>query len=380
MESFMNFIPTKFFFGVGELDKLGEVALPGKKALVVISSGKSVRKTGTLDRVLRLLKQNGVSFVIFDKIQPNPILAQVTEGAQVSKTEKCDFVLGLGGGSSIDSAKAIAVMATNPGNYWDYIGSGSGKAQPLQKTPLPIVAITTTAGTGTEVDPWCVITNGNEKIGFGCEGTFPTLAIIDPELMKTVPPKLTAYQGFDALFHASEGFLSKMATPISEAYSLKSIELIFKSLPAAIADGNNMEARTGMAMANTISGMVESTSTCGSEHSLAHAISGLFPNVPHGAALIMVSLAWFKFFSSRLPDRFVAMGKAAGHRDFMSALKSLQLECDVIGLQMSDFGIGSEDLKKINDNAWETMGKLFDVDRVKMTRADSLDIYMESYR
>lgn len=380
MKPFVNFIPTKLYFGAGQLGMLGTIPLPGKKALIVITSGKSMRSSGTLDRVEKLLAHNNVGCAVYDKVQANPTREQVMEGAAFARREECDFVLGLGGGSPIDASKAIAVMAANPGDYWDYVSGGTGRAQPIPNPPLPIVAVTTTAGTGTEADPWTVVTNGNEKIGFGCEATFPKIAIVDPELMLTVPPQLTAFQGFDAFFHAAECYLANCATPVSELYSLKSIELICKSLPTAVRDGENLAARTDVALANTLSGMAESTSCCTSEHSLAHAIGGFHPNVPHGAALIMISKAWFKFYALRAPKQFAALAKAAGQSDFLGALDKLQRDCGVDRLKMSDYSIGREELPAINENAWETMGGLFDLDRIKMNKAESLAILEESYR
>jgi alcohol dehydrogenase len=176
MKQYFNYyMPTKIIFGPGRLKELAELELPGKKALIVIGSGNSMRRLGYLDRVIGYLKDNNVEAVVFDKILPNPISEHVMEGAKVAKENNCDFVVGLGGGSSIDSAKSIAIMAKNPGDYWDYVIGGSGKGRPLQNGALPIVAITTTAGTGTEADPWTVITKSdtNEKIGFGCDDTFP---------------------------------------------------------------------------------------------------------------------------------------------------------------------------------------------------------------
>ena len=188
-------MPSQIFFGAGSLDNLGSAPLPGAKALIVIG-GTSVRRLGYLDRVQALLKNQGVESVVFDKVQPNPVVEHVMEAAALARETGCDFVVGLGGGSSMDSAKSIAVMAANPGTYWDYIQGGSGKGLPIPNKPLPIVCITTTAGTGTEADPWTVITKEDtqEKIGFGFKGTFPTMSIVDPELMLSVPPKLTAYR------------------------------------------------------------------------------------------------------------------------------------------------------------------------------------------
>ena len=380
MKPFVNHIPTRLYFGAGQLGMLGTLPMPGKRALVVITSGKSMRSTGTLDRVIKLLAHNHVSAAVYDKVQPNPTREQVMAGAEFAKREQCDFVIGLGGGSPIDAAKAIAIMAANPGDYWDYVSGGTGRAQPIPNPALPIIAITTTAGTGTEIDPWSVITNGNEKIGFGCDMTFPKISIVDPELMLTLPPQLTAFQGFDAFFHAAECFLANCATPISNLYCLKSVELLCKSLPRAVRDGEDLAARTDVALANTLSGMAESTSSCTSEHSLAHAIGGFHPNIPHGAALIMISKAWFKFYALRAPKQFAALAKAAGQSDFLGALDKLQRDCGVDELKMSDYGMTRDELPAINDNAWETMGGLFEFDRVKMDREESLSILEDSFR
>lgn len=380
MKPFVNFIPTRLYFGAGELNRLGSIPLPGRKALIVITSGKSMRSSGTLARVEELLAGNHTACAVYDRVQANPTREQVMEGAAFARREACDFVIGLGGGSPIDAAKAIAVMTANPGDYWDYISGGSGKAQPVPNPPLPIIAVTTTAGTGTEADPWAVVTNGEEKIGFGSEATFPKIAIVDPQLMLTIPPQLTAFQGFDAFFHAAECYLANCSTPVSELYCLKSIELLCRSLPAAVRDGGNLEARSDVALANTLSGMAEATSCCTSEHSLAHAIGGVHPNVPHGAALIMISMAWFRFFAPRLPQAFAALAQATGQSDFLAALDNLQRDCGVNNLKMSDYGIRREELAAINENAWETMGGLFDLDRIRMSRAESLVILEESYR
>lgn len=388
--NFNYFIPTRILFGRGQLNHLGDQTLPGKKALVVISSGKSIRANGYLDRTLEQLHRAGVETVVFDKILPNPVLRHVMEGAQVARDNHCDFVVGLGGGSSIDAAKAIAVMATNDGDYWDYIFGGSGKGQPVKHDPLPIVAITTTAGTGTEADPWTVTTKEetNEKIGFGYDKTFPVLSIVDPELMTTVPPHLTAYQGFDALFHSTEGYINTTHYVMSDLYSLEAIRLIGKSLDKAVANGNDMDAREDVALANTLAGMVESTSGCTSEHSMEHAMSAFHPNLPHGAGLIMLSRAYYTHLAQThaCDDRMVAMAKALGKTDattamdFVDALVALQKACGVDQLKMSDYGITEEELERIATNARETMGGLFSVDPIEINHDDTLKILKASFR
>jgi len=393
MINFDFFMPIRILFGPGKLDRLATETLPGKKALVVVSAGQSMKKYGYLDRVVSLLKQNNVQSVVFDKILPNPVLSHVTEGAALAKKEGCDFIIGLGGGSSIDSAKSIAVMAANPGNYWDYIGGGSGGGKPVKNKPLPVIAITTTAGTGTEADPWTVISKdgANEKIGFGLiPETMPVFSIVDPELMVSVPPKLTAYQGFDALFHSTEGYFSKGANTMSDIFALKSISLIFKSLAKAVHNGNDLEARADVALANTLSGIVESTSGFTSEHSMEHALSAFHPDLPHGAGLIMICEAYHSYFASKVPERFTDMARAAGvdvdalppeerPLAFVDALVALQKDCGVYGLCMSEYGIQKTDLPHLAKNARETMGGLYEGDPCALSDEDVQAIYERSY-
>ncbi len=386
MKSFNQFIPTRLYFGCGEIKQLGKIELPGQKALIVISAGTSMRRFGYLEKVTDLLDLQGVGYAIFDKILPNPIKEHVMEAAEMARTEGCDFVIGLGGGSSIDSAKSIALMACNTGDYWDYIGSGSGLGKDPVGGVLPIVAITTTAGTGTEIDPWTVITHNKEKIGYGINETFPVISIVDPELMLSVPAKLTAYQGFDAFFHSAEGYIASCATPISEIYSLKSIELLYKSLPAAVADGSNKEARTDVALANTLAGMVESTSSCTSEHSLEHAMSAFHPELPHGAGLIAISIAYFSRFVDTCPERLCAMAtamtgeKSSDPADFIKALTAMQVACGVDNIALSQWGVNPDEFVALARNARDTMGGLFCVDRRTLTEADVVAIYADSFR
>lgn len=387
---FSYYMPARILFGVGQLNHLHEQKLPGRKALIVISAGKSTVANGYLARLEKELDLAGVAHAVYDQIVPNPIKKHVMEGAERARTLDCDFVVGLGGGSSIDAAKAIAVMARNEGDYWDYIHGGTGKGRPVASAPLPVVAITTTAGTGTEADPWTVTTNEEtrEKIGFGFDGTFPVLSIVDPELMLTVPPRLTAYQGFDALFHSTEGFIHKGANTMSDINALKAIELLGVFLPKAVRDGNDLMAREQVAMANTLAGFVESTSGCTSEHSIEHAMSAHHPELPHGAGLIMISQAYYSHFASigACDQRLVTMARALGVVDasrpshFVDALMALQRACGVAELRMSEYGITRDDLPTITKNARETMGGLFSVDPAPLSDADVLKILQASYR
>lgn len=389
--SFNMYVPTRFVFGNGRLGELHQQKLPGKKAMIVISNGKSTRANGSLDRTKEQLRLAGAETAVFDKIGANPTKAAVMEGASFARENGCDFIVALGGGSVMDASKAIAMMATNEGDLWDYVSGRTGKNQPLVYEPLPLVCITTTAGTGSEADQWGVVTNEetNEKIGVGgYDSTFPVLSIIDPELMVSVPPKFTAYQGFDALFHATESYISTFASAMSDMYALTSIENVGKYLARAVKDGNDMEAREGMAFANTLSGVVMTVSVTTAEHSLEHAMSAYHPELPHGAGLIMISKAFHGFFIEKhaCDDRFIRMAQVLGMKnatkpeDFLTALSKLQEKCGVAELKMSDYGITPDEFDKMATNARETMGGLFAANPCEMTHEDCVEVFRRSYR
>jgi alcohol dehydrogenase len=389
--SFNMYVPTRFIFGSGRLNELHEQEMPGKRAMVVISNGKSTKESGSLNRTVEELSKAGVECVIFDQVQANPLKSTVMAGSKTARDNGCDFIIALGGGSVMDASKAMAAMATNDGDVWDYIFGGTGKGKAIVNAPLPVVCITTTAGTGSEADQWGVITNDetNEKIGFGGDDRlFPVISIIDPELMKTVPPKFTAYQGFDALFHSTESYISKFASLMSDMYALTAIENTAKYLTRAVKDGSDMEAREHMAFANTLSGVVMTVSVTTAEHSIEHAMSAYHQELPHGAGLIMISKAFYEFFIEKhaCDERFIAMAKAMGIKeankpeDFITALAELQKSCGVTELKMSDYGITPDEFVKIATNARETMGGLFAANPCEMTHEDVVDVLKKSYR
>jgi alcohol dehydrogenase len=386
---FNYFIPTRIIFGAGKLKALAKTPfLPGKKALIVISSGASMKRQGYLDRVIGYLGERGVQSVVFDKILPNPVAEHVAEGAALAKQEGCDFVIGLGGGSSIDSAKSIAVMAKNQGEYWDYLGTGTGKKMRPSGEALPIVAIPTTAGTGTEANPWTVITKTetNEKIGWGTDYTFPALSIVDPELMTSVPPLLTAYQGMDAFFHSVEGYISTRNNPASDMYALDAIGLITEYLPLAVKDGSNMEARSALAWASTQAGFVESLSTLISHHALEHSISGHHPDVPHGAGLTATSVAYFTCLAehnvSRLSDIARKMGQNIDSLSedkkplaFVTALKKLIKKIGLEKTDLASFGVKKEEAAVIAQNSMDTGGFLYACTPAQLGKDDIIKIF-----
>ena len=384
------YIPTRVMFGAGMLNRLNEQPMPGRKALIVISNGKSTRANGYLARTEEQLHKAGVATCVFDGVSPNPTVGNVEAGAKAAREGGCDFLVALGGGSVMDCAKAIAVMATNSGGLWDYVTVGSGKGQPIAVKPLPIVAITTTAGTGSETDSSGVITKEDtfEKAFVGDASLFPVLSIVDAELMKSVPAAFTAYQGFDALFHSTEGYIARGANLMSDMYALEAIRNIAEYLPRAVRDGSDIEARTRVAFGNTLSGGVMCLTLITSEHALEHALSAYHPALPHGAGLIMVSRAYYRYFIGRraCDDRFIRMAQAMGMpeaskpEDFLTALTRLQEACGVAGLKMSDFGITPDEFTTLMRNTREVMGVMFTSDRVQMSDEDIVRIYEESYR
>lgn len=384
------YVPTRVMFGVGMLNRLSEQPLPGKRALIVISNGKSTRANGYLARTEEQLHKAGVKTVVFAGATPNPTVSDVNAGAKAARENGCDFLVALGGGSVMDCSKGIAVMATNEGELWDYVTIGSGKGHPIAVRPLPIVAVTTTAGTGSETDNSGVITKEDtfEKAFIGDASLFPVLAIVDPELMATVPPAFTAYQGFDALFHSTEGYIAGGANLMSDMYALTAIEHLAKYLPRAVKDGKDMEARTHVAWGNTLSGAVMCLTLITSEHAMEHALSAYHPALPHGAGLIMISKAYYKYFIEHhaCDERFVRMAQVMGMpeatkpEDFLTALTRLQEACGVADLKMSDYGIKPDELETLMRNSREVMGIMYTSDRVKMSDEDIVNVYKESYK
>ena len=389
--SFQMYVPTRILFGEGQLEGLHKQKLPGKKAMIVISNGKSTKRNGALEKTEKELKLAGAETVLFDKIMPNPLKQTVMEGAAFAKENHCDFIVALGGCSVMDASKAIAAMAANDGDLWDYISGGTGKGLPLMNEPLPVIAITTTAGTGSEVDQWGVVSNEetDEKIGFGgYDSLFPQIAIVDPQLMKSVPAEFTAYQGFDALFHSVECYISAAANLMSDMYALTAIENIGAYLARAVKDGSDMEAREHVAFANTLSGVVMTISSCTSEHSMEHAMSAYHHDLPHGAGLIMISKAYFTYFieNHACDERFIRMAQALGKTDakepmdFIAALVELQEQCGVADLKMSDYGIKPDEFMTLAQNARATMGGLFFCDRVLLSDEECAAIFEKAYR
>lgn len=385
VDQFVFDMKTRVFFGAGSLKKLHEEQLPGRKALVVISNGGSMKRHGQLAAVEAELDAAGVGHVLFDGIRPNPTNLNVDEAAKVANDEGCDFVVALGGGSVMDSSKAIALVANNPGSCWDYSPSATGGKQTPENSALPLVAVTTSAGTGSEVDMWSVITNDETGEKTGYPSIFPTLSVVDSDLMMSVPANLTAYQGMDAFYHASESVINKNEHVMGEMFALKAIELIAKYLPRAVADGSDKEARNNMAIANTLAGYYM---LCTSEHTMEHAMGSKHPQLIHGAGLIMISHEYFDFFAERkaCEGQMVKMAKVMGHpeatsgKDFIAALDELIASVHCEDLRMSDNGIAREELPEIVRLYHNVWGGDITADPLPLSDDDVLGMLERSYK
>ncbi|MDR3263085.1 MAG: iron-containing alcohol dehydrogenase [Clostridiales bacterium] len=378
---YFNFhIPTKIIFKNDAVEDISNQKLPGIKALIV-TGGTSVKKYGYLDRLTYELKQNRISYVIYDKITPNPFKSAVQEATELAKLEKCDFVIGLGGGSVMDSAKSIALLYKNGGDLWDYVGGGTGKAMPVRNGALPIVTVSTTAATGSEVNPFAVITKEItcEKAGLGNECLYPAISFIDPKLTVSIPGELTAFHGFDILTHAAEAYINKNANPLSDMLALKSIALVAEYLPKAVENGENLEARRNLSYANILSGFVESLSGCTSEHSLEHALSAYHQNLPHGAGLAFLAEDYFNYFLNICPERIKDLSVAAGYYNsaegFIEFLNALKKKCFIDNVDYKKYGLNKNMILIYTKNAIDVMGNLFKNDRKTLDFKDVMKIY-----
>jgi alcohol dehydrogenase len=314
-------MPTSIVFGAGALAELPAQleAYPG--TVLIVCGARAMRATGTLDRVAGLIEGAGRKVAIFDGVQPNPTLPNVRAGMQIAKDSGAQVVLGLGGGSAMDCAKGIAVGVTHPQNdVWEYL---INRVQATAAT-LPIFAIPTTAGTGSHATWYAVTTNPDtkEKPGMGSPYIFPKVSIVDPELALSVPPAVTAATGIDVLAHCIEAYTSTARGGVADANAWMGIELAAQHLPTAVADGSNLEARTMMALADTHAGIAISNQGTSIAHTLAHAISGHYHEIPHGLALAAVYPSILATNAPACPERHVRIARAlAGTDDVVAAFK-----------------------------------------------------------
>lgn len=389
----MNFVfdnPTKLLFGTGKLSELHNEVLPGKKALLLTSAGKSYKTNGSFDKTVEQLKLAGVEYVHLANVVENPLKENCEEAGKFAKENGCDFIVALGGGAVLDSSVPVSIMATNDGDLWDYVFGGTGKGKIAPNKPLPIVTIATSSGTGSEMNEWGVICkeDTDEKIGMGDRRCKPVIAVVDPTYMITVPAKYTAFQGFDALFHNTEVMMSTSLNVMSEAIALSAIENIYKYLPKAVANGNDLEAREHVAYASTMAGITMQLTSTTAQHSMEHAMSAYHRNLQHGAGLIIISKEFAQFYVDKhaCDERFIKMARVMGYpqsnnpQDFVTALVELQKACGVADLKMSDYGFEKSECMTLAKAARNLQGGLYAANPCETSDEDIAGIFERSFR
>ena len=309
MKSFKYFQPTEIIFGIGKVNELGEVASRFGKKCLLVTMPAIPALTPMYERVIKIMKDAGLQVAHFDKIQSNPTTENITAGAELARSFGADLVVGLGGGSSMDSAKAIAVEATHAGTAWDYLFFR--ETQPTEKT-LPVVSISTTSGTGSHVTQVAVVTNSKERTKSAIYNAivYPKVSIVDPELMLTVPEHVTASTGFDAFCHAFESMLNPGSSVYIDTLAMKAISLVVATLPGLLKNLNDIEARAKMAVADTFAGLCIANAGVTLPHGVGMAISGLYPHVMHGESLSIIYPAFSRFTYQYAIPQFAAAGRS----------------------------------------------------------------------
>lgn len=347
------------YFGPGARKELpGVVARFGyKKALVVTDKG--LMKFGVAKMVLDVLDNAGVAYEIFDDVKPNPTVTNVKEGIAACKNAGADFIVAIGGGSAMDTAKGIGIVCNNP-EFSDIV-SLEGVADTKKKS-LPIIALPTTAGTAAETTINYVIIDEENQKKMVCvdPNDIPAVAIVDAELMYSLPKGLTASTGMDAMTHAIEGYITKAAWEMSDMFEIKAIEMIHKYLPVAVNEPQNPEGRNGMAVAQYIAGMAFSNVGLGVDHGMAHPMSALH-DVPHGVACAILLPTVMRFNAPAAKEKYVEIAKACGvYKDGMTVDEAVEAACDeianlsrIVGIpeHLSELGIHEEDIPALAEQA-----------------------------
>ena len=374
----------KIVFGNGSI-----LALAGhiqehhaQNPLVVID--KNLAKTGLQEKIAGILVSEGIKFTVYDKVDPEPRIELADEGAALAVKNKCDMVIGIGGGSAMDVAKAIAVIVTNKGAATDYLGLNK-----VPKAGLPKIMIPTTAGTGSEVTFTAVFVRKNlkKKEGMNSPYLYPELALLDPELTLSLPPAPTAQTGLDALCHAIESYTSINSSPMSEMFSLEAISLIAENLRTCVHDGKNIAARERMLLGSLYAGIGLANAGVTAVHSLSYPLGGKF-GVSHGLANTILLAPVMAFNLPGALEKFADIADAMGEctdglpvREAaylaVDAVESLIEDCG-IDASIRDFGVKEKDFPALADVA-VTVARPLENNPRKMTKEDMIAIYAEAF-
>ena len=345
---------------------------------------KNLAKAGFQEAVANLLIPEGMKYTLYDKVEPEPRIELADEGAALAIKNKCDIVVGIGGGSAMDVAKAIAVLATNKGSAVDYLGLNK-----VTKPGLPKIMIPTTAGTGSEVTFTAVFIRKNlkKKEGMNSPYLYPELALLDPELTLSLPPRPTAETGIDALCHAIESYTSVIASPMSELFSLQAIALIAENLRTCVHDGKNLQARENMLLASLYAGLGLANAGVTAVHSLSYPLGGKY-GIGHGMANTLMLPATMAFNLPAALDKFADVAEAMGEvtddlpvREAaylaLEAVESLIEDCG-ISSSLAEFGIKEKDFPALADVAL-TVARPLENNPRKITKEDAIEIYSDAF-
>lgn len=347
---FKYYLPVNLIFGRGRLSKVGSSAAKYGKRALIVTSGSAVR-SGTLDRVRGFLEKERVESFVFDKVTPNPLTTTAEEAAAYAKSEDCDMVIGLGGGSVIDCAKATAFLAKNNRDINDYIYNryhGRGA--------LPVIAIPTTCGTGSEGNSFAVLTNpeNGDKKSLRRNEIIPSVSIIDSELMQTMPKSQLACVGFDALCHSMEAFLSNSCQPMTEYLAYEGMKIITADLVNVYNGCDDDILWDRLAWASTIGGMVINTSGVTLPHAMEHPLSGL-KNITHGRGLAALTPVITEASVSYAPEKYAAISKLLHGRNETDCADAMRSFLDKLGLtvRLSDDGFSQKDIPWLAENCFK---------------------------
>jgi alcohol dehydrogenase class IV len=354
-------IPTDVHFGRGIVRALPDLvrALHARRVFVVTDPG--VRAAGIVEAITIPLEQAHLDFTIYDEVTADSGSTLISEGVDALKDSSADVVVGVGGGSALDTAKAVAALATNPGSPLDYVGLHTVKIR-----PLPVIAIPTTAGTGSEVSLWSVFTDDTRKLKVAIGGVllYPAIALCDPDLTLNLPASLTASTGMDALAHAIECYTNKACQPISAALALSAIELIGVHLRNAVLNGADQEARYGMLLASTMAGMAMNPTRLGLAHALAMPLGSWDLKIPHSLAIAVTLPVVMRFNHAAAPARFAAVARALGEpidgcselQAAARAASAVACLAEAIGIPkgLSACGLGAQHVPAVVDEAMKS--------------------------
>lgn len=311
MKDFSYYQPTEIIFGCGRIKEVGEIVAKYGKRCLLVTVEPFCALEAVFEKVKASLKAAGVEVAHFSGVIPNPTTEIITVGADMAKKHKADVVLGVGGGSSMDSAKAIAVEATHEGTCWDYLFYKEEDNPISAEKTLPVIAVSTTSGTGSQVTQVAVVTNPAEKDKSALYNPiiYPKVAVVDPELMLTVPEHITASTGFDVFCHSFEAYIHPNASGYIDLLAVESIRLVVENLPTAMKDGSNIAARSAMAWADTLAGLCIANAGVTIPHGIGMAIGGMYPHVAHGEALAINYPTFTRFTWKSAIRQFAVLGR-----------------------------------------------------------------------